>query len=414
VSLPPTATIIELKEKLAGLADVPVDRQRLIYSGRVMKNDETLETYKVKSGNTVHMVKGAASNAAANPANASSSTPRAAPRLASGGNDPLNNITGARYAGHVQLPRPEMFGPDGGMGPPPDPEHLATAMQNPMFQAHMNELLSNPQMLEYLIQSNPMLQSLGPEARQIMQSDMFRQMMTNPDIIRHMGAFGGRGGGGMFGGMGGGAGAPPAFPEPGRTDTTPAPAGGEGQQGQQEGQPGQPGQPGQQNQADLINMLLGGGAPGSPGSGAQSPPAGGQMPNMQSLLPLLMSMQGQQGQAGAGAGATPGATSPGAAPGANPFAAPPNIGQLMQALGGAGGNWNGGLPPGLGGLGGMGGFGGAGSPPPPADNRPPEERYADQLRQLNDMGFFDFDRNVEALRRSGGSVQGAVNQLLGG
>jgi ubiquilin len=66
---------------------------------------------------------------------------------------------------------------------------------------------------------------------------------------------------------------------------------------------------------------------------------------------------------------------------------------------------------GLGDMGGLGGFGG--TPPPPVDNRPPEELYADQLRQLNDMGFFDFDRNVQALRRSGGSVQGAINQLLG-
>ena len=66
--------------------------------------------------------------------------------------------------------------------------------------------------------------------------------------------------------------------------------------------------------------------------------------------------------------------------------------------------------------GGGGGFGspGAGSPPPPADTRPPEEIYAEQLRQLNDMGFFDFDRNVAALRRSGGSVQGAIEQLLSG
>ena len=40
------------------------------------------------------------------------------------------------------------------------------------------------------------------------------------------------------------------------------------------------------------------------------------------------------------------------------------------------------------------GAGGASSPPPPADTRPPEEIYADQLRQLNDMGFFDFDRKL--------------------
>ena len=50
----------------------------------------------------------------------------------------------------------------------------------------------------------------------------------------------------------------------------------------------------------------------------------------------------------------------------------------------------------------------------PADNRPPEERCENQLRQLNDMGFYDFDRNVEALRRTGGSVQGAIEYLLGG
>ncbi|KAJ2954988.1 hypothetical protein NQ176_g11442 [Zarea fungicola] len=54
------------------------------------------------------------------------------------------------------------------------------------------------------------------------------------------------------------------------------------------------------------------------------------------------------------------------------------------------------------------------TPPAPADNRPPEERYEEQLRQLNDMGFFDFDRNVAALRRSGGSVQGAIEHLLSG
>ena len=46
------------------------------------------------------------------------------------------------------------------------------------------------------------------------------------------------------------------------------------------------------------------------------------------------------------------------------------------------------------------------------DPRPPEERYEEQLRQLNEMGFHEFERNVEALRRSGGVVQFAVEWLL--
>lgn len=36
-----------LKETLAEKAGVPVERQRLIYSGKVLKNDETIGSYKV-------------------------------------------------------------------------------------------------------------------------------------------------------------------------------------------------------------------------------------------------------------------------------------------------------------------------------------------------------------------------------
>ncbi|KAF1955327.1 hypothetical protein CC80DRAFT_415740 [Byssothecium circinans] len=60
------------------------------------------------------------------------------------------------------------------------------------------------------------------------------------------------------------------------------------------------------------------------------------------------------------------------------------------------------------------GPGGGFGTPPPQDNRPPEEIYESQLRQLNEMGFYEFDRNVAALRRSGGNVQGAIEHLLSG
>jgi ubiquilin len=52
------------------------------------------------------------------------------------------------------------------------------------------------------------------------------------------------------------------------------------------------------------------------------------------------------------------------------------------------------------------------APPPPADNRPPEERYAIQLGQLNEMGFYEFERNIQALTRSGGDVNGALEWLF--
>jgi ubiquilin len=118
-----SATVLELKTKLAGqdFEHIPVERQRLIYSGRVMKNDDTLASYKIKPNNTIHMVKSAASNPTQQ-TSTSGPTPRAVPENISAGtnpNDPLAGLTGARYAGHqINLPGMDMFGPDGGVCAP--------------------------------------------------------------------------------------------------------------------------------------------------------------------------------------------------------------------------------------------------------------------------------------------------------
>ncbi|KAL4423598.1 hypothetical protein ABPG77_004638 [Micractinium sp. CCAP 211/92] len=89
------------------------------------------------------------------------------------------------------------------------------------------------------------------------------------------------------------------------------------------------------------------------------------------------------GGASGGAGAGGGAGAPGAGL---------DFGALMGMLGG--------------GAGGMGGFG---APPPPAN---PEQAYAAQLQQLQDMGFYDRDANLRALVASGGNVNVAVERLL--
>jgi len=128
VTVPLTLTVLDLKQKLAGpeYADIPPEQQRLIYSGRVLKDPDSLASYKIKEGNTVHLVKGAASNQRQTPANQSSSTqagtgstPAATGvpnNIAAGtGNNPLAGLTGARYAGFAQLPGAGMFGPDGGV-----------------------------------------------------------------------------------------------------------------------------------------------------------------------------------------------------------------------------------------------------------------------------------------------------------
>lgn len=127
LTLVPSTTIKDLKETLAGseYANVPAGRQRLIYSGRVLKDGDTLETHKVKDGHTIHLVKSAASNptqpstSSSQSQTSSTSAPTASgvpTNLAAGtGNSPLAGLTGARYAGFSQLPGAGMFGPDGGV-----------------------------------------------------------------------------------------------------------------------------------------------------------------------------------------------------------------------------------------------------------------------------------------------------------
>ncbi|KAI1349134.1 hypothetical protein F5Y01DRAFT_290039 [Xylaria sp. FL0043] len=420
ITMAQSATVADLKAKLAGadFEDIPPERQRLIYSGRVLKNEETLSTYKIKPGNTIHLVKSAASNPAPAPASSSTSTP-AAPQVptnmaAGTANNPLAGLTGARYAGLTNLPSADMFGPDGGMvGSMMDEDQLANMLNNPHVAQQMNEMMNNDQFLDMMIQSNPMLRN-NPNAREMVRSPLFRQMMTNPDALRSAARLQR-----MMRGNGGQG----AFPMPGVTDNTP----GTGNDNAANNNGAAQGQPNLFDPAAFASMAgLGGGQsnplaslfgpfgmpPAAAGqSGATSPtpgnagaPAANNTTATDNTTSTTATSQGQ------GANAQ-GASSPppnpfaslfgGAVPGANqnaannpfglPAISPENLPQIMQLLG-------------------MGGSGG--SPPPPPDNRPPEERYAEQLRQLNDMGFYDFDRNVAALRRSGGSVQGAIEHLL--
>ncbi|KAL8809487.1 MAG: hypothetical protein Q9223_001247 [Gallowayella weberi] len=439
LTLPLSTTVLDLKTKLSTseYADLPPDRQRLIYSGRVLKDADTLASYKIKDGNTVHLVKGAASNQRQNPAaqgsststgtsgTASSSSQGVPTNLAAGtGNNPLAGLTGARYAGMAQLPGAGMFGPDGGMGAPPGPEQMIELLQNPQYASQLNEVLSNPDLVNSMIESNPMLRGMGDSARQALNNPQFRRMMTDPDMLRQMAQMQ-RQFPGMFQGMGGpmGGGQNQAFPAPGVTDQTPEQPSGErtatpnqtntvpptnpfgmGMFGNPAGAGGSAGNPfaalfpnAQQQQppsqaGDTASTTTTGQTPGSPSSTAQQNPFQ-QMAAQMASNPAFM--QNMMGLLGGGGNANPspntGTQQQNPNPNFNPF------GALFGPAGGMGG----GNP-----------FGASPPPAAPPDNRPPEDRYAEQLRQLNDMGFYEFERNVEALRRTGGSVQGAVEYLL--
>ncbi|BFZ54032.1 hypothetical protein PYCC9005_001063 [Savitreella phatthalungensis] len=356
-------TVAELKTEIAEVSSISADKQRLIYSGRILsKEDESLEGYRIKDGNTIHLVqsRGATTPSTTNSGAADTSrdvnptiqgTTQIPMAAGTGNANPLTGLTGARYAGQVGLPSASMFGADGGMtGFPGGIDNLEEMLSQPGVREAMDAAFSNPQFIDMMMASNPQLRDAPPYVRQMLQSEQFRRQMLDPAFLRQMQQMQQ-----IFGG--GSSTASASFPAPGSTDGSAATSSASGAQ-TSDGSSEFPAQ------ANDIGALLG---------------ALGRMPSSQPT---------HTGPAGGG---TQQATTSSSS---NSF---PQLGDPAM----------------LGFLHAMANREGITSSAQ-GDTRPVEERFADQLRQLNDMGFFEFDRNVAALRRSGGSVQGAIEALLNG
>lgn len=372
-----TSTILQLKEQLAKEMDVSVDRQRLIYSGKILKDGDTLETYKIKNGHTIHLVKGAAkhsSNTGSSSTNSESQqkiTGEVPRNLAAGQSafDPLAGLTSARYAGYnIPMPTLEDMGLNSDGQQMFDEQQMERMMENPAFQESMRNILSDPQMIDYMTQQSPSLRAMGPMAREMLQSDYVRNMLTNPQMLRSMLQMQR-----MMSGASGNSGArnASAFPAPGNTTAS-------------------------STANATTRSTTGSNADANTGSTTNanantSSSANPANPALNPFAALFGAANGTQANAANGNPSNSASGNGESAP-PNPFANP-EMWNLLSAMA-RGSN--------------------EAAQTRPADNRPPEEIYQTQLRQLNDMGFFDFDKNVKALRRSGGSVQGAIEELLNG
>lgn len=420
-----TAPVRKLKQAVEkAKPDFPATSIRLIFGGKVLKDDVLLEDYKVQGGHTVHMVRSgggaqagtnsapstsataarsapaaaAATTAAASPAPTSGVSPaasaaeraeaRGVPSTFGAGQTFTNNPLAALNRPDLAGPHMAALNPFAGMdGNPADPNFMMNLMEDANFQAQAREALAQPGIVDQILGMHPEMRPYRAMLENMLQSEHFREMLTNPEMMRRsqqMAAAMGAGGAGGLPGMGpfGGGlfGAPPATGA--------------------------------------------GGAPGAAQWPTFAPPANPAAGNTGSAGSTPANAASGEGGAGAAPGA-PGAPGTGSGP-ADP------LGQaLLRALGGGGGTGEGaglGLPPpnlfgglgGLGGIGGLGGLGGLGGAPggPGAassgDSRPPEERFANELAQLQGMGFTNGPANLRALLLSGGSVEAAVTLLIEG
>ncbi|KAG0024335.1 hypothetical protein BGZ82_010490 [Podila clonocystis] len=136
------STVLQLKEKLA-TPELPAPSIRLVYSGRVLKDDDQLSFYSIQEGHTIHMVK-SASNRASEQAIQTARPP----------NSNTNSL--------------------GGPGGFDEQNMLSTLLDNPAIR----DMMANPEVVRRMMMSNP-------QTREVMENNPeVAQMLNDPSFLR--------------------------------------------------------------------------------------------------------------------------------------------------------------------------------------------------------------------------------------
>jgi len=157
----------ELKQMIADKAEIPANAQRLIYKGRVMKDEElVLEKYGIEEGSTIHLLRGSGvTNTSTNITQSSTARQE--------GSIPTNpNLLGSSLFGgsndmlgmQEQLQQQLMN----------NPEALSAAMNSPMTRA----IMENPDSMRMIMESNPRLRGV------LENNPQLRHALNDPNLLR--------------------------------------------------------------------------------------------------------------------------------------------------------------------------------------------------------------------------------------
>ncbi|KAG2703020.1 hypothetical protein I3843_06G110700 [Carya illinoinensis] len=204
------STVSAFKAVLAQNCDVLADQQRLIYKGRILKDDQTLESYGLQAEHTVHMVRGFASAASTPAANATatgnSGSPNNSPGVTRGVGPNEGGGLGNAGLGASLFPGLGFnalgSGDESGLfgaGLPEFEQVQQQLTQNPnMMQEIMNmpamqSLMNNPELMRSLIMNNPQMREIidrNPELAHVLNDPgILRQTVEaarNPELMREM------------------------------------------------------------------------------------------------------------------------------------------------------------------------------------------------------------------------------------
>ena len=137
-------TVGELKAEIASKTTIPVNQQRLIYKGKILKDEGTLESYNILNGESIHLVKGAtpSSTPSAPAPAASTSAPAAAPQASA-----LPVATPVDPFGGMEA----IFGMGGMGGMGQNPFAGLGGMGNQNLQQMQQQMMQDPAMMSQIM-----------------------------------------------------------------------------------------------------------------------------------------------------------------------------------------------------------------------------------------------------------------------
>ncbi|KAF3958239.1 hypothetical protein CMV_016823 [Castanea mollissima] len=207
------SSVGSFKSILAEKSDTPTDQQRLIYKGRILKDDQTLRSYGLEADHTVHLVRGFSPAAASNPAGGTNpgvpNTTQSNTR--SVGSNEGEALGGAGFGASL-FPGLGINGMGGGgngggaggnglfgAGLPDFEQVQQQLTRNPnimreiMNMPVVQNLMNNPDVMRNLIMNNPQMREIidrNPELAHILNDpSTLRQTLEaarNPELMREM------------------------------------------------------------------------------------------------------------------------------------------------------------------------------------------------------------------------------------
>ncbi|EKE38298.1 ubiquitin family protein [Entamoeba nuttalli P19] len=176
-------TVSGIKEKIRN-QQPDVAEFRLIFAGRVLKDDEVLSTLGINNNVTLHLVRSRSpTSVPSQPTPSSQSTPVSQPAQPTFQSNEQSTFQQPQM-GNMPLPNFGGMGGFNGMGGMDMQQTMNMLQQNPqMLEQAINFLTQNPQAMRAMLMMNPQTAQMMNNPQFSM---MFDQMISNPELLRMM------------------------------------------------------------------------------------------------------------------------------------------------------------------------------------------------------------------------------------